>query len=209
MYSNYTRETMQFFKSFPLYKYFKSFFREWVKESICWLWDFEEMKIKGRPTWLLWIITIIMLSAIGKYDFLYTQIWPWEIIKWLIVPFLLTTLLTITTKKYQEVDDLQQESNNYQKLLDNRMKRLELANKLKGILNKYNETQLNFYRWCIDKSNLIYSDSFILIEESKIVSPYVIACFEEGKVPFIGLGQIGGHPNEARGFIIQNLEAVW
>lgn len=64
------------------------------------------MKIKGRPTWLFGIVAIIILSAVGKYDFLHTQLWPWDIIKWLVVPFFFLTLINLCAKKYQEIDDL-------------------------------------------------------------------------------------------------------
>lgn len=175
---------MQFFKSFPLCKYFKTFFREWVKESICWLWDFEEVKIKGRPTWLLCFIIIIVLLVIGENDFLYTQIWPWSIIKWLIVPFFFLTLMTLCTKKYQKIEELEAALWQKNNLLEIKERKIKLQKSLEIILNKYDDFHYQKSPYPrIFNEHPAYKEILELLQQSDVVLPKIASHFKDGTLP--------------------------
>lgn len=175
---------MVFFKSFSVCVYFKTFIFDWLKESIFWIWDFEEMKIKGRPTWLFWVIVIILFSAIGEHDFLRTQIWPWHIINMLIIPFLFLTLLTVCTKKYQEIDDLKDENADLKKQLDFREQKQELLSDLEIILNKYDDFHCTKSPHpMIYNEHPAYQEILVLLSNSKIVLSKILSCFKDGKLP--------------------------
>lgn len=138
----------------------------------------------------------ITITGIIVFLVIFIVVFVWQ--------FLFSAPHEIYNGQQQTINNLKDELSQKTKLLDNRKEQSELAFKIKDVINN-DKSQLGLYRWCIDKSNPIYTKTLDLIQNSKIVSPYVIECFEEGKIPFLGLGEIGCHSNEARGFIMRNL----
>jgi len=158
---------------------------DWMKEAMFLL----NILMKPIPFFL---IIIVIAIFIGEYDFAKEQVWPWAVLKYSWIPFIVLVPYSLLTKKYKQIDE-------FKNVIDNRHAKDQLANDLKEIRKK------NPYEM-IDPSSPYYTEILTLLRNSAAISPAYIYFFEEGRFPpRWEPGTIPLHPNQVRGIILQQL----